>query len=41
MFAYFFGENIFKIITSIHDWAIFRLLGGCFLVASVFENYIT
>jgi hypothetical protein len=30
-FAKFFGENIFKIITSVPDWAIFRLLGDCSL----------
>jgi hypothetical protein len=28
-FADFFGENIFKIITSVPDWATFRLLGHC------------
>jgi hypothetical protein len=27
IFTKFFGENILKIITSIQDWANFRLLG--------------
>jgi hypothetical protein len=31
IFAKFFGENISKIITSIPDWANFRLLGDCLL----------
>jgi hypothetical protein len=30
-FAKFFGENILKIITSVPDWANFRVLGGYFL----------
>jgi hypothetical protein len=33
IFAKFFGENIFKIISSVPDWAIFSLLGDCLLWA--------
>jgi hypothetical protein len=32
--AKFFGENIFKIITSVPDWANFHPLGGLFTLAS-------
>jgi hypothetical protein len=40
IFAKFSGENILKIITSVPDWANFRLLGHRFLLA-LFENYIS
>jgi hypothetical protein len=34
IFAKIFGENIFKIITSVPGWETFHLIGDCFLFGS-------
>jgi hypothetical protein len=37
-FAEFFGENILIIITSVTDWANFRLLGYCLLLGNLLKS---